>query len=368
METIVKAVTPEVLKELEARQPLHKNIHEDGSNSEQKELAEKKSKAADFLKALEKGDRAVMKDLSSGSSGNGADLVPTYVSDQVITVAQKYGLARKYAMKWPMAGIDVNVPSFSTVVATRSSSDIASLPATSPTTGAVQLRAKTVSVIVPISRVLLQEATANVVDVITLLAGRAIAQLEDQWMFLGKASGEGVFQSATVPVKTMSSGNVLYNQLTAENLLDVLDLVDENFVGPSMRWAFSLSVLNALRRLRANVSTDKQGFLLEPVCGMVPATLWDIPFDTTAVMPKVSDGSQTSKKFLALVDYDNVIYGDRMEYSMELSNEATITSSDGVTQIPLWQQNMVGIKIWGLVDIELSNSASAFGVLKTAAS
>src|SRR2546423_14760746 len=214
MQSIVEAVTPEVIKELEAKQPLRKNIFEDGSNSEHKELAEKKSKAAEFLKALEKGDRAVMKDLSAGSSGNGADLVPTYVSDKVITVAQKYGLARKYAMKWPMAGIDVNVPSFSTVVATRSSSDIAALPGTSPATGAVQLRAKTVSVIVPISRVLLQEATANVVDVITLLAVRAITQLEDQWMFLGKASGEGVFQNTSVPVKTMASTNTLYSQVT----------------------------------------------------------------------------------------------------------------------------------------------------------
>ena len=369
MQTIVDAVTPEVIKQLEANQPLRKNIFEDGSKSEQKELAEKKQQAAESLKALEKGDRPRMKDLSAGSAANGAELVPTYVSDQVILQAQNYGLVRKHAMDWPMAGIDVNVPTFSSIVASRSSSDIAALPATSPTTGAVQLRAKTLSVVVPISRVLLEEATPQIVDVINLLAGRAIAKYEDEWALLGKASGEGVFQNTNVPVKTLSTGDTTYAKLTPEYLLDALDLVDENFVTQDkMRWTMSLSVLNVLRRIRAAVGSDKQGFLMESLGGNLPPTLWDLPFDTTAAMPKTSVGSQAGTKFVALVDWSNVIHGDRRQYTMEMSNEATITSSDGSTQINLWQQNMVALKIWGLVDIQLANADKAFSVLKTSAS
>src|SRR5919202_382884 len=158
-----------------------------------------------------------MKDLSAGSASNVAELVPTYVSDQVILQAQNYGLVRKHAMDWPMAGIDVNVPTFSSIVASRSSSDIAALPSTSPTTGTVQLRAKTLSVVVPISRVLLEEATPQVVDVVNMLAAKAIAKLEDEWALLGKASGEGVFQNTNVPVKTLATGSTTYDKVTAEN-------------------------------------------------------------------------------------------------------------------------------------------------------
>ena len=130
----------------------------------------------------------------------------------------------------------------------------------------------------------------------------------------------------------------------------------------------SYSVLNNFRRIRSVVGSDKQGFLLENLGGNLPSTLWDIPYDTSAVMPKNSDSVQTSKKFLGLVDYDNVILGESMEYTMEMSDQATITDVDGSTLMNTFQQNMVALKIWGLVDIQLSNPASAFAVLKTAAS
>src|SRR6266702_2685524 len=88
MDNIVEAVTEQVtpktveavIAKLKAEQPLRKNIFEDGSDNERKELAEQKKGAADFLKAMEKGDRAAVKALSAGGSTSGAELVPTYVS------------------------------------------------------------------------------------------------------------------------------------------------------------------------------------------------------------------------------------------------------------------------------------------------
>ena len=372
METIVTAVTEKtvdaVIAKLEKEQPVRKNIFESGSNTEHKELAEKKQQAADFLKAMEKGDRTAVKALSAGTSTSGLELVPTYVSDQVIEQTQKYGLVRKYAQHWPMDGINENVPTFTTATAYRAGSDTAALAASNPVTGAVQLRAKTLAVVIPISRVLLQNAKPKLIDVLTRIAGRAIAKYEDEWALLGKAAGEGVFQNASVPVQTMGSGDTTYTKVDAEDLLDVMDKIDENFIEESTRWAMSLSVLNNLRRLRSVVGSDKQGFLLENLGGKLPATLWDLPFDTTAVMPKNSDSSQAGTKFLTLMDWDNVIHGDAMEYAMEMSDQATITDSDGSTQINLWQQNMVALKIWGMIDIQLANPAKAFAVLKTSAS
>ena len=372
METIVEAVTErsvdEVMKRLEDKQPIRKDIFENGSGDEHKELAEKKQKAADFLKAMEKGDRSTVKALSAGVSGSGLDLVPTYVSDQVIEQTQKYGLVRKYAQHWPMDGINENVPTFTTATAYRAGSDVSPLASSNPVTGAVQLRAKTLAVVIPISRVLLQNAKPKLIEVLTRIAGRAIAKYEDEWALLGKAAGEGVFQNASVPVTTMASGNTTYKSAVAEDLLTVMDSLDENFIEDTTRWVMSLSVLNNFRRLRSVVGSDKQGFLLENLGGSLPPTLWDIPFDRTAVMPKNSDGTQNGQKFLALVDWNNIIHGDAMEYTMEMSDQATITDTDGSTQINLWQQNMVALKIWGMIDIQLANAGKAFGVLKTAAS
>jgi len=372
METIVEAVTaktlPKLVEELKSNKPLRKDIFGGRDTDTKDAKLQKKLDAAEYLKALVGKDSAKTKALSAGVATSGSELVPTYVSDQIITVAQKYGLVRKYGRSWPMQGVNENVPTMSTVQAYRLAGDTAAVTASQPTTGAVQLRAKTVGVIVPVSKVLLQNSTANVVDAITMLAGKAIAKLEDQWGLLGLAGGEGVFQTVGVQNVTLGSNKTKFSDITAESLLDMLDMIDENFLGESMRWAMSLSVLNNLRRLRAVVGSDKQGFLLQGVGGQVPSTLWDIPFDTTAVMPKNSDGSQAGKKFLALVDYDNLIHGDAMQYTMEISDQATITDSDGDTLINLFQQNMVALKVWGLIDIELSNADKAFCTLETSAS
>ncbi len=371
--SVVEAVTektlPLLVEKMKAEMPLRKGIFGDGESSEKKELKEKQAQAAEYMKALVRG--ADTKALSAGSATNGAELVPTYVSDQFITVAQQYGLVRKYATHWPMQGIDENIPTLGSVAAYRLSSDTSPVTAVQPTTGAVQLRAKTVAAIVPVSKVLLQNSTIALVDALAYLCGKAIAKLEDQWGILGLCSGEGVFQTSGVPVSTMSSGNTTYAKATATNLLDVENLLDENFVAQDsnkLRWLMSRSVLNVFRRERSVVGTDNQGFLLPGYGVDTPPMLWSHPYDTSAIMPLTSDGSQTSKSFVALIDYENMIFGDAMNYSMEISDQATITDTDGSTLINLWQQNMVALKFWGLIDIQLSNPTKAFGLLKTAAS
>ncbi|HEX2910401.1 MAG TPA: phage major capsid protein [Chloroflexia bacterium] len=377
-EQVVEAVTSKVapivtektvdmlVEKFKNEKPLRKQIFGDGESSEKSELAEKKAIAAEYIKKLVRKEET--KSLSSGSATNGSELVPTYVSDSVIGVAQKYGLIRSKAMQWPMQGILEDVPTVGTVQAYRLATDTTAMTASQPTTGAVKLSAKTIGVMIPISKTLLMNANPKLVDILTVLAGKAIAKLEDQWGLLGLAAGEGIFQNTNVPVYTLGSTNTTYAKATATDLLAVEDLVDENFIGDSMEWVMSRSVLNNFRKERAVVGSDKQGFLLPGYGENTPPTLWGYPYNTTAVMPKNSDESQAGKKFLALVDWSNIVFGDAMQYTMEISDQATITDVDGSTAINTFQQNMVALKIWGQVDIKLANAASAFGVLATAAS
>jgi len=365
VEVATPAITAEVMKQLEAKQPLRKDIF-GGGDSDKKELEESKKVAAEYFKR--KALKQETKTLSPATSTAGAELVPTYVSDQFITVAQKYGLARKYGTRWPMQGINVNVPTLSAVQAYRMAAATTPISSAQPTTGVVELRAKTVGVIVPISKILLENASIALVDAITMLTGKALAKLEDTWLFRGLGAGEGLFQNTGVPVFNLPSGKTTYAGATAEDLLSTEDLVDENFVSESMRWIMSLSVLNNFRRLRSVVGSDKQGFLFEAFGGNQPATMWDIPFDTSAVMPKNSDVSQAGKDFLGLVDYNNVIFGDNMEYRVEVSDQATITDTNGETLINLFQQNMVALKVWGTIDIQLANPTLAHAIMAAAIS
>lgn len=359
IETVTPAITEKVLQAL----PQKKNIF----GGESANAEEEKNKAVEYLRAKAFGDDAKAKALSSGTSGSGAELVPTYVSSEIVRLAEKAGLVRQYARKWPMQGGNQDVPTLSSVTAYRVAEG-SKITSSQPTSGNVQLRTKTVGVIVPVSKRLLRNANVELVDAINALAAEAIAKLEDRWAILGLQSGEGVFQHTSVPGVTLGSGDTTYAKVEPEDLLDAVDLVSEEAVNDRMKWVMSLSVLNALRKKRAVVGTDPQGFLLGGFGGVVPKTLWDIAYETRSYMPKTTEGSQAGKKFIALMNFDYVIFGDENQYTLDVSDVATITDTNGSTLINSFEQEMVAIKITESVDIQLAEADKAFAWIKTAAS
>jgi HK97 family phage major capsid protein len=363
IETTAPAITEQVIKAVEEKMTLRQPLF--GADADKKAEAEAREAGAEYLRKLAKGEDT--KALSAGASTAGAELVPTYVSDRIITQMEKVGLVQKYATKWPMDGSNVDVPTASSVSAYRVNEG-SKITSSKPTTGAVQLRGKTVGVLIPVTEKLLRNATPATVEALTQLGGQAIAKLVDQWGLLGLAGGEGVFQHASVTGVTLGSGLTDYTDVTAEDLLDAIDIMDESYVDEKTRWVMSLSVLNIFRKLRAAVGSDNQGFLFQGFGGSTPATLWDIPYSLSPVMPKKADADQEGTKFIALANFGNMIYGEPKGYSMSLSDQATVTDTDGTTLINLFEQNMVAIKVWGEIDLQLANAAKAFAWLKTAAS
>jgi HK97 family phage major capsid protein len=357
--SVTASVTEEVMKKVEEMK-----INRDGLNADDGEKVEQKEIAAKQLKKLANHE---VKALVSGTATDGAELVPTYVASEIVRVAAANGLARRYGRIWPMQGSNVNIPTADSVSAYRIAEG-AKVTSSQPTTGSISLNSKTVGVIIPVSRKLLQNATVSVVDMLNMLAGEALAKLEDQWAFLGLTSGEGIFQTSGVPGVIMHSGLTDYSDIEPEDLLDAIDKIDDNIGSDKLRWILSRSVLNALRKKRAVVGTDNQGFLFSGFGQSMPATMWDVPYSLSPVMPKTSDANQAGKKFMALADFSKLLIGDDQNYTMELSDQATITDLDGTTLINLFEQNMVALKVTGEIDMKLADHAKAFSYIATAAS
>ena len=359
-ELVTPAVTESVIGKIKEDVTVKAAIH--GAPDEKSEALKK---SAEAFQKLAHGE---VKALTTGGSTAGAELVPTVVADQLIHTAEKVGLVRQYANRWPMQSVKENVPSATSVSAYRVAEGV-KISSSVPTTGAVSFDAKTVGVLIPVSKKLLLGATPALIQRLTSLAGEALAKLEDQWALLGLDTGEGVFQHASVGGVTMGSGDTTYAKADAEDLLDVMDKVDASVIGnPKLRWVLHPTVLNVFRRLRAAVSTDKQGFLFQGFGESTPPTLWDIAYSLSPVMPNTAEESQAAKKFVALADFNNVMYGDLKNYTFSISDQATITDTNGSTLINLFEQEMVALKVSGEIDIQLAEPSKAFAYLKTAAS
>lgn len=327
------------------------------------EEAEQKAKWNDTVKAF-KGlyaKQILNKDLDSETATSGLELIPEYFGNEVIRVAQKVGVARNNARVITLPGKTFNLPGFGNVTAYRTDEKSA-YTASGLSTAQTQFVAKKLTAMVIATKEAIEDANVDIVKWIAELAGEGIAKVEDQWAFLGLASGEGLFQTTGVPQYTLGVGDVTYAAVDFDDLLLALNLVDDNVVD-ELKWVGSFSVFNTLRGTK---DSNGQYIYQNPGAGM-PNTIWGLPYLKSTVMPKTTDGSQADSTFMAAYDPRYLMIGDRKRIEVEFSKEATVTSSDGVTTINLFEQDYVAIKVSERLDIQLAEPTKSAVKITTAA-
>ena len=352
-----------VVEQLKAELPLRKDIF-NAEEVKKDDLMESKQKTADFIKAVYAGDLAKVKALSEGTASEGGYLVPEYFSNEVLRLAPVYGVARRDARVVQVLGLKTHFPTADAVSAYRVGEKVA-ITSSQPTIGQVTLTVKKIAAMIPMSNELLEDANVNTVDLIIRLVAEAFAKYEDEWAFLGKGAGEGIFQDTLVSVLTLASGKNTFAEVDFDDLLLAMNKLDEAALSGA-KWYMSFSVFNALRTLKYASGTASY-ILQEPSMGQ-PATIWNLPVVFTGVMPKTSDVSQASAKFIALGNLEHMIIGDRMSMEIKVSDVASITDTDGSTGLNLFEQDMSALRAITRRDIQLTNASQAFVAVKTAAS
>ncbi len=358
---VKEGVKAEVVEELKKELPVRKDIF--GGDNHQTEEKEQKENAAKYIRALYAKDFATVKALSEGTSADGGYLVPTYLASEIVRVAGVYGVARRDSRIWPMVGAKQDVPSADSVTAYRVG-EKSKITSSQPTFSKVSLQLQKLATLIPMSNDLLKDANQDVADLLARLSAEALAKKEDEWAFLGLSAGEGLFQDTNVNVVTLGSGDTTYAKADFDDLLDLMGQISEGALSGA-KWYMSFSMFIALRKNKYASGTASY-ILQEPGAG-VPASIWGYPVEFVSVMPRTSDGSQASKKFLAFGNLNYLLLGDARQYEIKISEEASVTDTDGSTNINLFEQDMSAVRVIERVDVKLAQAAKAFAVLKTAA-
>ena len=304
--------------------PESKIEHGDDPDEGSPEDSEGLEKAAEYVRALVRGDIEVVKALSSGTDSSGGYLVPDEFRAEVIRTAEKHGIARAQCRVVPMGSGQASYPKGTSGVSVSWPGEGSEGSTSDPAFGLANLLAKTAVGLTAVPNELLDDADVDVIAYLATLFGEALAKEEDTQLFAGDGSPfVGLMEAAGVNVVNMASGETSFADVTADHLLDLIDAVSEE-AEDSAGFYFNKNILTYLRKLK----DDNGQYVWDRPAGEKPGTVFGYPYKTTSVMPgNVADAVST--KFVAFGNLKNVLFGDRQQMTITLASIAGLAIGCG---------------------------------------
>jgi len=110
---------------------------------------------------------------------------------------------------------------------------------------------------------------------------------------------------------------------------------------PGSKYYLNRQVLSKIRKLK----DENKNYIYQRPSEGLPATIWDFPYELNDILPD----KNTTGVNKPLVGFGNLklaaILGDKQQIRTKLLTEATITDTDGETEINLAQQDMVALRL-----------------------
>lgn len=361
IESVSPAVTKDVMKKIEEKT---KDMKPEFSSQKEEKSARAKETAQSFrdmYSELKSGAQVATKTLDSETEDEGLEWTPDYFQSEVLRIQQKYGIARNDCRVVPMRGKTETWPTAGSVSVSRVDEGD-EIEIVTPESGNVKLTAKKVAAIIPMTRELVEYANIRVIDLVSQLAGEAMAKAEDEWLFKGLEAEEGIFRNSDVHNYILSAGKTSFENVTYTDLIAVQNYIDDAAFDEGTKYYLSRTVLNALRQTLLDESSDNLASALQAIALPNLATL---PYKTSSVLPKTTDDDQDDTTFMGLYNLRHVLMGEARSYELEMSRQATLTI-DG-SPVNLWQRDMVAIRVMESIDFAVTEADKAFVNISTAA-
>lgn len=302
-----------------------------------------------FLKMLFAGDKAGAKALTTSPSGSEPDdaqaglLVPEELRAEVLRIAEdQYGVARREMFYLPFSGPGNSrkIPALGTSVSVFWTGETAKKTSTQPKFSIVEQTLKKLAAIVPMSEEILEDSAINLTQLVATLFAEAVAKEEDLQFFAGTGSPwTGILNNGSVNVVNQEYAGGI-SKLTADDLLSMIDETPAGALGGA-KFYFNRTVLSVIRKLK---DSNKQYIYQNPGQGQ-PATIWNYPYELVEAMPTAKTVEIGDPYIIFGNLKQGCIFGDKQQLRVKLLEEATITDTDGETEINLAEQDMVALRI-----------------------
>lgn len=228
-------------------------------------------------------------------------------------------------------------------------------PLSQPAFGSINMGVKKLAGITLVTEEMQRWAVVNMVNFITnsLRKGMAAAFETAAWLGTGAgASPLGILNKVGVQTQTFTAVSATAPTVAeVENWLRavILKLTTNNFV-PSDRWRIIMSTRTAMYLASLRLDSGDLAFPGMQGAGIREGlNLGGIPVLIVPTLP-TNGGGTTDEAIMALIDWDEVMYGEEMAVNVRMTTEASVTP-DGTNWISLFQTNQTAVLVESMHDV-----------------
>lgn len=269
-------------------------------------------------------DDAIVKDMTEGRDSEGGYFVRPEYRNTLISIIEKYGLARQDCTIIPMQSTELVMPKLTGGVQTYWIGEGQTIPQTQPSFGEFRMTIKKLAALVPMTSELLADSSIPIANLLSMLFGQAIAKEEDRVVFTGDVTAgdpfNGVLHNADVTAFTLPSTKTAFSDVTADNLADVTSLLPAA-LSSGAKFYLHRTVLNVLRKLK-----DSSGNYIwaQPTADGQPGMIWGFPYTLCELMPSIT-ASGAGKPFMFFGNLQHFYIGDRQQMTIARSEHVGFT-------------------------------------------
>lgn len=315
----------------------------------------------------------ILKTNSSLTPQDGGILLPTPNSGTIIPFLRAENtFINNGPRRIPLIGGRFNQPRGATPSTAGYVGEGARKPVGSPTFDGISMSSKKIAGIVMMTEEVLRWSIADIRGYVVDDLRQTLATNMDTALYFGPGSATvplGILQrDAAINVfdaSTTGTGAFFADpkkptvaEIDRMGTIMLLAITDRNISPRSAKWSMNYHLLEYMMNARG----QNQQYIYPELRTATP-TWKNFPIAVTNAFPN-NGGAATDESILALITWDNVLYGEDQDITVRTSNEATIDPGTGVL-VHLFQQNMMAVLMEARHDVALQR-AGAISVLRKA--
>ena len=312
-------------------------------------------------------DKEVAKALNTTGVATGGALIPQAFSQEIIELLRADTVFMESNPEiYEMPGGNLTIPRLAAGATAGYQGELDDMSASQETFDDVQLNAKKLTALVPVSNDLLRRASQNLERIIRDDMTATMARRLDLAAYLGDGSGTspiGLLNQCSALAKIIAAPFAATDNATiltqVTGILQAMVLTLENSFSRMrrVRWTMTPTTEKFLMGLRDNVGN----FVYKEE--MEKGTLWGYPYKKTQQFPTnlsaalLGGGTANDGTYLFLADYADVIFADTYNMIVDASDVASYKDGGG-NMVSAWTRDQTAFRVISEHDIALRHQAS----------